>query len=174
VIFLPVAERELLIASRKRGSYLLRTVAALSALLVGVVMSLPYVLGGVPSVRMGNVLFSVLSWLLFMACLSAGLFFTSDCVSQEKREGTLGFLFLTDLRGFDVLLGKMAATSLRVTYAIVAVLPVLAIPLLMGGVEAAQFGKVASQRSVPHFVRWRPGFSFRRSASPLPGRFRPR
>jgi len=141
VIFLPVAERELRVAARKRGSCLLRTVAALVALLLGGVMSLPYMLGGVPSARMGNMLFGMLGWLLFLACLSAGLFFTSDCVSQEKREGTLGFLFLTDLGGFDVLLGKLLATSLRVTYAMLAVLPVLAIPLLMGGVEPGHFWK---------------------------------
>lgn len=119
----------------------MRTLAAAVALGIGGLLSLPYLVGGVAGARMGSALFGVLTWLTFLACLSAGLFFTSDCISQEKREGTLGFLFLTDLRGIDVLLGKLFATSLRASYAMLAVLPVLALPLLMGGVEAGQFWK---------------------------------
>ena len=75
--------------------------------------------------------------------LSSGLFLTADCLSEEKREGTLGFLFLTDLRGYDVVLGKLLSTSLRGVLALLAILPVLAIPLLMGGVTGAQFWNVA-------------------------------
>jgi len=52
-------------------------------------------------------------------------------------------LFLTDLRGFDVVLGKLLATSLRGFYALLAVFPILAITLLMGGVTGAQFWKTA-------------------------------
>src|SRR5262249_40001083 len=82
-------------------------------------------------------------WLSLAAGLSAGLFFTSDCLSEEKREGTIGLLFLTDLRGFDVVLGKLLATSLRGFYALLAVFPILAVTLLMGGVTGAQFWKTA-------------------------------
>ena len=92
---------------------------------------------------MGSVLFSVLIWMCLAAGLCAGLFFTSDCLSEEKRDGTLGLLFLTDLRGYDVVLGKLLATSLRSFYALLAVLPILAIALLMGGVAGAQFWKSA-------------------------------
>src|SRR6185436_16175150 len=60
---------------------------------------------------------------------------------EEKREGTIGFLFLTDLRGYDVVLGKLLATSLRTFYALLAVLPILGVTLLMGGVTGAQFWK---------------------------------
>src|SRR5207245_140427 len=75
--------------------------------------------------------------------LSAGLFFTSDCLSEEKREGTLGFLFLTDLRGYDVAAGKLLATSLRGFYALLALFPVLAVTFMMGGVTGAEFWKTA-------------------------------
>ena len=85
----------------------------------------------------------MLTWLCLAAGLSAGLFFTSDCLSEEKREGTLGLLFLTDLRGYDVVLGKLLATSLRGFYALLAVLPILAITLFMGGVTGAQYWKSA-------------------------------
>ena len=43
-------------------------------------------------------------------CLLSGVWFTADCLSEEKREGTLGLLFLTDLKGYDVVFGKLVAT----------------------------------------------------------------
>src|SRR6266516_1718500 len=126
--FLPIVDRELRVAARKRNTFWLRVVAALVALIIGGVS--PF--GG--RGQMGGPLFAVLTWLSVGLALSAGLFFTSDCVSEEKREGTLGFLFLTDLHGYDVVLGKLLATSLRAICALLAVFPILAITLLMGGV----------------------------------------
>lgn len=137
--FLPIVERELRLAARRRGTYWLRVVAALVGLVIGSGMLLlslvPF--GGQP--QMGGAMFGTLTWLSLAAALSAGLFFTSDCLSEEKREGTLGFLFLTDLRGYDVVLGKLMVTSLRCVFALLAVFPVLATTLLMGGVEVGQF-----------------------------------
>jgi len=80
----------------------------------------------------------------FFFALFAGLGSTSDSLSSEKREGTLGLLFLTDLKGYDVVLGKLAATSLGALYGLLAVVPVLAIPLLMGGVTAGAFWRVVA------------------------------
>jgi ABC-type transport system involved in multi-copper enzyme maturation permease subunit len=139
VTFLPIVERELRLAARRRGTYWLRVVAALVGLVIGSGMLLlslvPF--GGQP--QMGGAMFGTLTWLSLAAALSAGLFFTSDCLSEEKREGTLGFLFLTDLRGYDVVLGKLMVTSLRCVFALLAIFPVLATTLLMGGVEVGQF-----------------------------------
>jgi hypothetical protein len=91
----------------------------------------------------GSVVFSILTWLGLAGTLCAGLFFTADCLSEEKREGTLGFLFLTDLRGYDVVLGKLLATSLRGFYALLAALPVIGVTLLMGGITGGQFWKTS-------------------------------
>jgi hypothetical protein len=52
-------------------------------------------------------------------------------------------LFLTDLKGYDVILGKLVATSLNGFYAVLAVVPVMALPLLLGGVEPGEFGRMA-------------------------------
>lgn len=68
---------------------------------------------------------------------------TADSISEEKREGTLGLLFLTDLRGFDVVLGKLVATSLNSFYGLIAIFPLLAVPLLLGGVNGAEFWRMA-------------------------------
>lgn len=139
--FLPIVERELRVASRKRGTFWLRVAAALVALVIGGVFMLVASASAGGRMPLGGALFTTLTWLSLAGALSAGLFFTSDCLSEEKREGTLGFLFLTDLRGYDVVLGKLLATSLRCGFAFLAIYPVLAVTQLMGGVEVGQFGK---------------------------------
>ena len=80
---------------------------------------------------------------LLVYCLAYGRRSTADCLSVEKREGTLGLLFLTDLKGHDVVLGKLVATSVRGFYGLLAVFPVLAIPLLLGGITSGEFWRVA-------------------------------
>jgi hypothetical protein len=64
-----------------------------------------------------------------------------DSISAEKREGTIGLLFLTDLKSHDIVLGKMFASALPSFYAALAVMPLLAICMLMGGVTAAQYAE---------------------------------
>ncbi|HAB18540.1 MAG TPA: hypothetical protein DCE44_19135 [Verrucomicrobiales bacterium] len=95
------------------------------------------------SSNLGRGLFAALTWLGFAAALLSGPFLTSDCLSIEKREGTLGFLFLSNLRGHDVVLGKLMATSLRAGYALLAILPVLALTITMGGITGAEYWKAA-------------------------------
>jgi hypothetical protein len=141
MILLPIAERELRVATRKRSTVWFRVLAALLAILIGtgfLAMSLAFD-GG--TVRLGSSLFGTLTWLALASALAAGLFFTADSLSEEKREGTLGFIFLTDLRGYDVIGGKLLATSLRGSYAMLALFPVLAVTLIMGGVTGMQFFK---------------------------------
>src|SRR5213076_2023125 len=140
--FLPVAERELRVAARKRSTFRVRVIAALVAWIIGSgVLVLSRVGPGFGTPSLGKGLFGVLTWLSLAVALSAGLFFTSDCLSEEKREGTLGLLFLTDLRGHDIILGKLLATSLQGICALLAIFPILAMTLLMGGVTGVQFWK---------------------------------
>lgn len=133
---LPIVERELGIASRKLGSWLSRWIIAIVAVCFGGLwLGIAYLEGG----RMqGDIFFAILAWACFAYCLLAGLWTTSDTLTREKSDGTLGLLFLTDLRGYDVVLGKMITASLKSFYGVLAVLPVLALPLLMGGVTNDQ------------------------------------
>ena len=139
--FLPIVERELRVAARKRSTYWLRVVAVIIALVLGSGFMLISIAGGMGTAHLGGGLFATLTWLALGPAIFAGLFFTSDALSEEKREGTLGFLFLTDLRGYDVAAGKLLATSLRGSFAMLAFFPILAITLLMGGVTGAAFWK---------------------------------
>jgi ABC-type transport system involved in cytochrome c biogenesis permease component len=141
--FLPVVARELRVASRRRGTYWTRFAAAVLA--SGLYIWIWMVVGerNYGAVLASN-LFGSLSVLAFGYTLLAGVTLTSDCLSEEKREGTLGLLFLTDLKGYDVVLGKLVATSVNAFYRLVAIFPVLAIPLLLGGLTYAEFWRTVS------------------------------
>lgn len=138
--FLPIVDRELREGSRRRATYWLRVRVAFQALLIGVVAYFINLLN--PQVKLGAVLFWGLAGVSMVFCLLAGRRSTADCLSQEKREGTLGLLFLTDLKGYDVVLGKLVATSISGFYALLAIFPVLAIPLLAGGMTNGEFWRM--------------------------------
>jgi ABC-type transport system involved in multi-copper enzyme maturation permease subunit len=141
MIVLPIASRELLVASRRRVTYWARVAAALLAGGLALWVVVVYNSMLTPA-QVGTRVFEILSRVLFFACLLAGVFLTADSLSGEKREGTLGLLFLTDLKGYDVVLGKLLATSLNTLYGLVAIWPVLALPLVMGGVTPGQFWRM--------------------------------
>jgi ABC-type Na+ efflux pump permease subunit len=140
MIFLPIVARELRVAARRRGTYVTRFVIAVGALVLGSFIFLMEM--NAQTQVLGQFLFRGLSVLAFFYCLASGRRSTADCLSEEKREGTLGLLFLTDLRGYDIVFGKLAATSLNGFYGLLAVFPVLAIPLLMGGVTNGEFWRM--------------------------------
>ena len=140
--FLPIVDRELRVAARLTGTYKKR---ALAAALVAVVAMAMMLFGNLTSsrVQVGGAMFGTLSYMLLAFCLLEGARKTADCLSEERREGTLGLLFLTDLKGYDIILGKLAATSLTSIYGLLAMLPILALSLLLGGVTQGEFWRRA-------------------------------
>src|SRR5436190_3119756 len=139
--FLPIVDRELRVTARRRSIYRLRLAVALTAMfLAGIIFVVNL---GAPQHQLGRHLFEGLSVFSIIYCLYSGRISTADCLSEEKWEGTLGLLFLTDLKGYDVVLGKLAATSVSAFYGLLAALPVLAVPLLLGGITNAEFWRVA-------------------------------
>jgi hypothetical protein len=138
---LPIVDRELRVAARQRATYWIRLGIASGAILAGLVVFI--VTSSQAPAQTGRYIFEWLSGGLLGYCLAYGRRATADCLSQEKREGTLGLLFLTDLKGHDVVLGKLVATSVRGFYGLMAVFPVLAVPLLLGGTTSGEFWRVA-------------------------------
>src|SRR5215471_7377592 len=140
--FLPIVDRELRAAARRRGTFRLRWLVVL----IGIIMAfgaLFFLAVGAGPKNVGGPLFEVLTICAFFLCPLLGVSLTADSLSEEKREGTLGLLFLTDLKGYDVVLGKFAASSLNAFYGLFALLPILALPLLLGGVTGGQFLRVS-------------------------------
>ena len=142
MIVLPIVDRELRVTARRRATYRTRLWAALAAIVLATWRSLSLAWQGAPVQSQGRSLFYTLSGLALVYCLFIGARVTADCISEEKREGTLGLLFLTDLKGRDVVLGKLVASSLNSFYGLLAVVPLLAMPLLLGGVTFQQFGQM--------------------------------
>jgi hypothetical protein len=142
VTVLAIVERELRVAARRPATYRIRSGAMIATLALITWKLFSFASQGAPVSQQGRSLFITLSVLAFAYCLLAGVRATSDCISEEKREGTLGLLFLTDLKGIDVVLGKLTATSLNSLYGLLAIFPALAIPLVLGGVTLLEFGQM--------------------------------
>ena len=144
MIFLPIVVRELRVAARRKSTYRVRFRTALAAIIFGsylLLVSGAFFGRGRGSMG-GTMVFNSLAWLCFLSCLSLAMN-TIDCISEEKREGTLGFLFLTDLKGHDIALGKLFSSSLLSFYSLLGILPIVAVSLLLGGVSARQYGQTA-------------------------------
>ena len=140
MILLPIVARELRVSSRRGATYWTRFTAGLLAIVVG---SFAWAMFFKKSPRdTGLALFIGLSSIAYIYSLLAGALATADCVSEEKREGTLGLLFLTDLKSYDIVLGKLVASSLTAIYGLLAIFPVMGVPLLLGGVAPAEFWRV--------------------------------
>jgi ABC-type transport system involved in cytochrome c biogenesis permease component len=136
---LPIVERELRVAARRRSTYRLR-IAVTLAMIVGFVFAeMQFLTRNTSAAEQSQFLFEIFAWLAFLFAMLGGVLGTADCVSVEKRDGTLGLLFLTDLRGYDVIFGKLAAKSVSVFYGLMASLPILSLPILIGGVAPWQF-----------------------------------
>jgi hypothetical protein len=128
--------RELRAESRRAVNYWLRVLAAGAVILVFASFVLSTPLSGP---RLGGVLFVLLHRTLFYAFWIVAPLMTADCVSREQREGTLGLLFLTPLTTFDVIAGKAALHVLRALTLFLAALPVLGLPLVLGGADWLSF-----------------------------------
>ncbi|MCX6925574.1 MAG: ABC transporter permease, partial [Verrucomicrobia bacterium] len=98
--FLPIVARELRVASRRPGTYWVRSGAGLAIIIIGTWFFLMY--SGLASQEIAMGLFMILTGSALLYSVLSGMWFTADCLSEEKREGTLGLLFLTDLKGYDV------------------------------------------------------------------------
>ncbi len=135
---LPVAQRELRVAARQPRTYYVRLVAALAVFGILAYATLHSHLLGLGGGG-GRALFTGLTHLGAWVCLLGGVRLTSDAISREKRDGTLGFLFLSHLSGLDIVLGKLLAQATCGFYALLAVMPMLALPFLDGGVLGREF-----------------------------------
>lgn len=138
--FLPVITRELQVQARQPATNRMRWIAAAAVIaLAGLLM----IVGGYASPQeRAKLIFVIISIICLGGAMLAGVFQTADCLSEERREGTLGLLFLTDLKGYDIVLGKLASTSLQSFYNFLAIVPILALPLLMGGMTVGEFWRV--------------------------------
>lgn len=139
----PIFVREWLTLPRRTWHYVLRTlylvllwVLALTAWQAAVGWEQPATLGD--TARFGWLLFHVLSYvqlvlLMFFAALSA-----ASTISQEKDRRTFVLLLVTDLRNYEIVLGKLLGSLLQIVLFLAGMVPVLLMLLLLGGVSGEQ------------------------------------
>jgi ABC-type transport system involved in multi-copper enzyme maturation permease subunit len=125
----PVVHRELRAGARRPFNHWLRAAGALGG--VGVFCISTW---NAPISTVGSQIFLGIHRLLMVLILCVVPAITADCIARERREGTLGLLFLTLLRSWEIVLGKVLAQVLKALTLWLAVLPILAIPFLIGGV----------------------------------------
>ena len=137
--FLSVADRELRSAARRKATYRTRWVTA--SLFLGLLIWLMWVFGAFANRGAVPQVFTVFSVLTFLYCLLLSTAKTADCISSERREGTLGLLFLTNLNSAEIIAGKFCSHALASVYGLMAIFPMLALPLLMGGITFGHFAR---------------------------------
>lgn len=146
----PILQRELRRQARQWPTYWLRVLGG-ALVLAGCVWGFAVTnallrqlpaFAGMPNPTSGRGLFVGLNKL--MACLVwlVGPLLTADCLAREKRDGTLGLLFLTPLRAADIVMGKAISHAVRALMILVAAFPVLMLPVLLGGVTWADAARM--------------------------------
>ncbi len=133
-------QRELLAAARQRGNYWYRAgVAGLGVVGLATLWGQQQLQafahrGGMSRPEFAAWALGLMHGALVLVLGVGGAFLTADCLARERRDGTLGLLFLTSLGPGDITLGKCAGQLLRLGACWLSMLPLLAIPLLLGGV----------------------------------------
>jgi ABC-type Na+ efflux pump permease subunit len=143
----PIFNREWLTVPRRSRHYVARVaylgtlwVLAITAWLATVGWQRSATLG--ETARFGPLAFQLLTFVqlalfLFFAALSA-----ASAVSQEKDRRTFVLLLMTDLRDYEIVLGKLFGSLLPILLLLVATVPVLMLLVLLGGISPRQVGQV--------------------------------
>jgi ABC-type transport system involved in cytochrome c biogenesis permease component len=131
---LPVIERELRAEARNSYHHWLRLTSATAVLIYFYLIARDY---QGPAPWLGRRLFQALAQSSVLMTLVVTPLLTADCLSREKREGTLGLLFLTPLTSMEIVVGKSLVHLLRAMTVLVALAPFFVVPMLLGGVPLA-------------------------------------
>jgi len=138
----PIIHRELIVLSRRRWFYWLRTgVGAGMALVTCIMIAVTWNI--TPQQSLGAPLFTTATAICFLVCVLSGPVLLSDCVAEEKSSGTLGLLFLTNSTSFDIVGGKFAALAMPAVHCLLAAVPVMGLSFVLGGVTQGEFFRTA-------------------------------
>jgi len=133
---LPLAVRELQVATRRPSTRVLRM--AFGGGGIGLTLWAFLVWGGSIG-QPGPFLFRILVLLCASGLILTAVAAAADSISRERREETLGFLFLTSLSARDVMAGKLAAAAILPASILLAMFPGFAVCPLVGGLAFSDF-----------------------------------
>lgn len=86
----------------------------------------------------GLLLFQIVAFVQLLLTLFFATTSAAGAVSQEKDRRTFILLLLTDMRDYEIVLGKMLGALLPITIQLLVSAPVLAMLLLLGGIDPEQ------------------------------------
>ena len=139
----PLFSRELLTASRSWRHYALRSGYVL--LLFVLIYTAGQVIFGFQQVRLagdvarfGQFVFGLLAITQLLLVMMLALLLATSTVSTEKDRRTLILLLMTDLRGRELVVGKMLASLVGLVTVIAVSAPVFGLLRLLGGVTLSQ------------------------------------
>src|SRR5580698_3030942 len=143
VVLGPIFMRELVTVPRRTGHHASRA-ALIGLLTILGITTWQATIGFARDATLGEaanfglLLFQIIAFVqllltLFFAALSA-----AGAVSQEKDRRTFVLLLLTDMRDHEIVLGKLLGALLPITIQLLVTVPVLAMLLLLGGIDPEQ------------------------------------
>jgi ABC-type transport system involved in multi-copper enzyme maturation permease subunit len=142
-LFGPIFNREVLTIPRRgkhyvtRGVYLfVLWVLAFTAWQAAYGFGIPVSQGDLAF--FGTLLFQLLSALQLTLVLFFSALFAASAVTQEKDRRTFVLLLMTDLRNYEIVLGKLLGSLLQIGTLILISVPVFAFIMLLGGVSFEQ------------------------------------
>jgi hypothetical protein len=138
MVFWPLIERDLRVALRRKKPVRLRLRAALAA--AGFTCGFLLVstqLGSAP--KFSPMLHGILFGTGLYVCVVQAVRLTADVFAEERRNQTLGLLYLAGLGSLEVFAAKTFSSVLIAFGNLLALVPFLAVPLLVGGVSFQLF-----------------------------------
>jgi ABC-type Na+ efflux pump permease subunit len=139
----PIFLRELVTVPRRAGHYSGRA-ALLGLLTILGITTWQATIGFARDATLGEaaafglLLFQIIAFVQLLLTLFFAATSAAGAISQEKDRRTFVLLLLTDMRDYEIVLGKMLGALLPITIQLVVSAPVLALLLLLGGIGPEQ------------------------------------
>jgi ABC-type transport system involved in multi-copper enzyme maturation permease subunit len=139
----PIFARELVTVPRRRGHHAARCAVAGLLAILGITtwqatigFSRDATLG--ETAAFGLLLFQIVAFVQLLLTLFFAAISAASAVSQEKDRRTFVLLLLTDMRDYEIVLGKLLGALLPITIQLMVTAPVLALFLFLGGIDPEQ------------------------------------
>src|SRR5262245_44862564 len=139
----PIFNREWLTVPRRASHYVLRAayygllwILGLTAWQAMVGWSRPATLGD--NAHFALWLFYIVTLVQLVLLLFFSALMAASAISQEKDRRTFVLLLMTDLRSYEIVLGKLLGSLLQIALLLLGMMPVLVLIMLLGGVGGAQ------------------------------------
>ena len=139
----PIFMREVVTVPRRAGHYSGRT-ALIGLLAILGITTWQATIGFARDATLGEaaafgvLLFQIVAFVQLLLTIFFATVSAAGAISQEKDRRTFVLLLLTDMRDYEIVVGKMLGALLPITIQLLVTAPVLAMLLLLGGIDPEQ------------------------------------